>query len=269
MFLRSAPPWCLCMWWLLTVSPVMPSQSTRDWPVGGEGCVCVYVCVCVCVECHYSLSRCHAYNPSSSGCGRQPLLSSSSSTLSPSPPSSAKRPGSANPTHQTSSLPREEVLLVWAELERARDTLAEVQALRLETQEATGGGAHSDHDSSEEYLTSVQWLKVWRHLSEHSLFRGFALSLTTSFLPPPSLLSLPPPSPRSLPPPSPRSLPSPFLLSLPPLYLLVSSQTHGVRARKLMFKDLVSSLAFRHCNGTIPAHHMRTKGSVEMVRRGT
>ena len=230
--------------------------------------MCVYVCVCVCVECHYSLSRCHAYNPSSSGCGRQPLLSSSSSTLSPSPPSSAKRPGSANPTHQTSSLPREEVLLVWAELERARDTLAEVQALRLETQVATGGGAHSDHDSSEEYLTSVQWLKVWRHLSEHSLFHGFALSLTTSFpassLPPFPASSLPSFPASSLP-----SFPASSLLSLPPLYLLVSSQTHGVRARKLMFKDLVSSLAFRHCNGTIPAHHMRTKGSVEMVRRGT
>ena len=185
--------------------------------------MCVYVCVCVCVECHYSLSRCHAYNPSSSGCGRQPLLSSSSSTLSPSPPSSAKRPGSANPTHQTSSLPREEVLLVWAELERARDTLAEVQALRLETQEATGGGAHSDHDSSEEYLTSVQWLKVWRHLSEHSLFHGFALSLTTSF-PASSLPSFPasslPSFPASSLPSFPAfSLPSFPASSLPPGFL--------------------------------------------------
>ena len=106
------------------------------------------------------------------------------------------------------------------------------------------------------FLSTVYFMDLPYHLQHLSL-------------PPPSLLSLPPPSPRSLPPPSPRSLPSPFLLSLPPLYLLVSSQTHGVRARKLMFKDLVSSLAFRHCNGTIPAHHMRTKGSVEMVRRGT
>ena len=63
---------------------------------------------------------------------------------------------------------------MWAELEKARDTLAEVQALQLETQETTGGGAHSDHDSSEEYLTSVQWLKVWRH----HLARGLLWSIS-------------------------------------------------------------------------------------------
>ena len=166
----------------------------------------------------FSLSRCHAYNPPSSTLGRQPLLSSSSSTLSPSPPSSAKRPGSARPTQQASSLPREEVLLVWAELERARDTLAEVQALQLETQETTGGGAHSDHDSSEEYLTSVQWLKVWRHLSDHGLLWSISWialcidsSAVGSLLPPPPFALPPPPFP--LPPPSlpspPSSLPSP------------------------------------------------------------
>ena len=61
------------------------------------------------------------------------------------------------------SLPREDVLLVWAELERARDTLAEVQALQLEVGGAgLSGPAPSEPDNKEEYMTSSQWLKVVR-----------------------------------------------------------------------------------------------------------
>ena len=96
---------------------------------------------------------------------------------------------------------------MWAELERARDTLADIQALRLEE---NGGGegsefmAASDGSGSEDYMMSTQWLQV-----------------------------------------------------------------HGLKAKKLMFHDLVGSLAFRHCNGRVqmprPSKSSST-GTVEMVR---
>lgn len=96
---------------------------------------------------------------------KHPLLSPTPplSPSSPSPSPSAKLPGSS-PIRPASHLPREDVLLVWKELEKARDTLAEVQALQLEMQQ-TAGGEHSYHSSSEECLTSAQWLEV-RHIVE-------------------------------------------------------------------------------------------------------
>ena len=126
--------------------------------------------------------------------------------------SASSRPASAKipvtylpPAHYP--LGNEDADLVWAELERARDTLADVQALRLE--ETVGGEGSefmsaSDTTTSEDYMTSLQWLEV-----------------------------------------------------------------HGLRANKLMYLNLVGSLAFRHCHGRIrlqrPSKPAAT-GSVEMVR---
>ena len=94
---------------------------------------------------------------------------------------------------------------MWAELEKARDTLANVQALRLEENGGWEGSEVTnvgDGNNSEDYMTSRQWLEV-----------------------------------------------------------------HGVKASKLMFRDLVGSLAFRHCNGRVqmPRPSKLSTGSVEMV----
>ena len=103
-------------------------------------------------------------------------------------------------------LGNEDADLVWAELERARDTLADIQALRLE--EIGGEGsefmATSDRCGSEDYMTSSEWLRI-----------------------------------------------------------------HGLKANKLLFQDLVGSLAFRHCNGRVQMPHpskLSSSGCVEMVK---
>ena len=59
-------------------------------------------------------------------------------------------------------LGNEDADLVWAELERARDTLADIQALRLEETGGEGSEfiATSDGSGSEDYMTSTQWLEV-------------------------------------------------------------------------------------------------------------
>jgi len=86
--------------------------------------------------------------------------------------------------------------LVFDELDKARDTLAQIQALQIEM----GGAYHHGNDEpltvSNDSMTSGQWLGE-----------------------------------------------------------------HGLKCSKLMFEDLVGSLAFKHCNGTIqiprPPKHMR------------
>lgn len=182
--------------------------------------------------------RCHCYAPPPTPPpSRHSSLMSLSSAGSKSPPLSTKRPGSgrssinrpgsASSSSVTSSRPtsaatkmmisvsfqppanfplsNEDADLVWAELERARDTLANIQALRLE--EIGGEGsefmAASDGCGSEDYMMSSQWLEV-----------------------------------------------------------------HGLKANKLMFQDLVGSLAFRHCNGCVQMPHpskSSPSGCVEMV----
>lgn len=60
------------------------------------------------------------------------------------------------------SIPREDVLAVWEQLEQARDTLADLQAIRLDLRERKEHS--SDWASSappiEDSMTSVQWLEV-------------------------------------------------------------------------------------------------------------
>lgn len=186
--------------------------------------------------------RCHCYAPPPTPPpSRHSSLMSLSSAGSKSPPLSTKRPGSgrssinrpgsaasssivsiaSRPTsasakltmsvsfHPPANFPlgNEDAELVWAELERARDTLADIQALRLEETGGEGSGfmAASDGCGSEDYMTSSQWLGV-----------------------------------------------------------------HGLKANKLMFKDLVGSLAFRHCNGRVQMPHLSkssSTGSVEMVNK--
>ena len=100
----------------------------------------------------------------------------------------------------------EDAELVWAELERARETLADIQALCLEENVGREGSEFSvagDTSVSEDYMTSEQWLEV-----------------------------------------------------------------HGLRANKLMFQDLVHSLAFRHCNGQVKMPRPSkpaSNGTIEMV----
>ena len=192
---------------------------------------------------HYTMInfcfRCHCYAPpiTPPPSGHSSLMSLTSAG-SKSPPTSTKRqgsgrgssnrPGSATsvPSRPTSAaqlvtvsflppdnfpLGNEDAELVWAELERARDTLANIQALRLEENgglegsEFSGAGADDSTGTSEDYMTSHQWLDV-----------------------------------------------------------------HGLRAHKLMYHDLVGSLAFRHCNGQVrlsrPSKPTST-GSVEMVKK--
>ena len=52
------------------------------------------------------------------------------------------------------------MLAVWAELETARDTLAEIQALLCEVGGAEWAESEADTAGSGDYLTSLQWLKV-------------------------------------------------------------------------------------------------------------
>ena len=144
--------------------------------------------------------RCHCYAPPTTPPpSRHPSIMSLSSAGSKSPPLSAKRPGSGRsstnrPGSGRSSISRpgsasssvlgrptcsrvsvsflppnsfpvgnEDADLVWAELERARDTLADIQALCLEENvgaamlEISLSGASG---SSEDYMTSEQWLEV-------------------------------------------------------------------------------------------------------------
>ena len=62
------------------------------------------------------------------------------------------------------SLPREDVLAVWKELERARDTLASIQALGMELRGELGETSMLKTSTTstlqEEHLSSVPWLKV-------------------------------------------------------------------------------------------------------------
>ena len=62
------------------------------------------------------------------------------------------------------SLPREDVLAVWKELERARDTLATMQALGMELRGELGETSMVKTSTTptlqEECLSSVLWLKV-------------------------------------------------------------------------------------------------------------
>lgn len=102
-------------------------------------------------------------------------------------------------------LGNEDAELVWAELERARDTLADIQALCVEESGYLVGSEFNKADDaiSEDYMTSEQWLEV-----------------------------------------------------------------HGLKANKLMYHNLVGSLAFRHCNGQVQLPHPSkpiSAGSVEMV----
>ena len=102
-------------------------------------------------------------------------------------------------------LGNEDAELVWAELERARDTLADIQALCVEESGYLEGlEFNGDSDTiSEDYMTSEQWLEV-----------------------------------------------------------------HGLKANKLLYHNLVGSLAFRHCNGRVqlprPSKPI-SAGLVEMV----
>ena len=60
-------------------------------------------------------------------------------------------------------MPREDVLLVWEELEEARDTLAELQAIRLELREKSDQYTRAPPPPQaphEDYMSSVQWLAV-------------------------------------------------------------------------------------------------------------
>ena len=103
-------------------------------------------------------------------------------------------------------LGNEDAELVWAELERARDTLADVQALCLEENVGGEGSEFSAVGNtlvSEDYMTSDRWLEV-----------------------------------------------------------------HGLRANKLMFQDLVGSLAFRHCKGRVQLprpSRPTSSGTIEMA----
>lgn len=188
--------------------------------------------------CTLYVYRCHCYAPPTTPPpSRHQSLMSLSSAGSKSPPLSAKRPGSGRgsitrPSSASSTasvrpssankvsvsflpptnfpLGNEDAELVWAELERARDTLADIQALCLEENagdegsEVEGGSGSS---TSEDYMTSVQWLEV-----------------------------------------------------------------HGLRTNKLMYQDLIGSLAFKHCKGRVqlprPSNATPT-GSVEMVNACT
>ena len=49
---------------------------------------------------------------------------------------------------------------MWTELETARDTLAEIQALLCEVGGAEWAESEADTAGSDDYLTSLQWLKV-------------------------------------------------------------------------------------------------------------
>ena len=68
------------------------------------------------------------------------------------------------------SLPREDVLAVWKELERARDTLATIQALGMELKGELGETSMVKTSTTpplqEECLSSVLWLKVSMLLME-------------------------------------------------------------------------------------------------------
>lgn len=111
--------------------------------------------------------RCHASSrdhllPSSSS--HHSLLSSSVETLPPAgneKPSGAAHSYNTSPVSSSPTLPREDVLVVWAELETARDTLADIQALVLEMfgaelEEQT----KNEQGNSEDYVTSAEWIKV-------------------------------------------------------------------------------------------------------------
>lgn len=61
---------------------------------------------------------------------------------------------------------QEDILVLEEELESAKDTLAEVQALLLEmkskqTSLVTTKQLHSTKQFTENSLTSTEWLKVW------------------------------------------------------------------------------------------------------------
>ena len=59
------------------------------------------------------------------------------------------------------SLPRDDVLLVWEELERGRDTLAEIQLIQLEKQTVGRSDKHPlPRPCKEEYMSSIQWIDV-------------------------------------------------------------------------------------------------------------
>jgi hypothetical protein len=60
-------------------------------------------------------------------------------------------------------LPREDVMMIWEELERARDTLADIQAIHLEKQATSSrAGQLPSHAKpiKEDYMTSSEWLKI-------------------------------------------------------------------------------------------------------------
>ena len=58
-------------------------------------------------------------------------------------------------------MPREDVLLVWEELERGRDTLAEMQLIQLEKQTVGRSERHPlPQPCKEEYMSSIQWIEV-------------------------------------------------------------------------------------------------------------
>ena len=93
--------------------------------------------------------------------------------------------------------------VVWEELESARNTLAQIQALRIELGGACYQSCPDMREPCNDSMTSEQWLA-----------------------------------------------------------------NHGLRGKKLMFEDLVRSLAFRHCNGIVqiplPPKHKRTE-KIEML----
>ena len=94
--------------------------------------------------------------------------------------------------------------VVWEELESARNTLAQIQALRIELGGACYNSCPDVRGPCNDSKTTEQWLVA-----------------------------------------------------------------HGLKENKLMFEDLVRSLAFKHCNGIVqiplPPKHKRTE-KVEMVR---
>ncbi len=173
--------------------------------------------------------RCHCYIPPPSLVGNNPLLSSFSSLASSgsskrsgSGRSRTSRPSSANirkpppqRTHTTNhplliaSFPQgltdADTLAIWKELDFARTTLAQIQALGIEmgAQGATCNCSPEPPKLSDASMTSEQWLGAY-----------------------------------------------------------------GLKAKKLLFDNLVQSLAFKHCNGMVqiplPPKHKRT-GKVEMV----
>ena len=125
--------------------------------------------------------RCHTHNPFPAK--GNPLLSSCSSLSSnETPPLSAH---SQTGSMKVSSLPahfqaNEDVSLLWMELDKARDALAEVQALQFELSSAPIADS-SCHSNSEEYVTSEQWLQVNTHML-------ICVETTTNCPPPPSRL---------------------------------------------------------------------------------